>query len=684
MVRPSALLPLIAVPALFSGAALVTSAPAATLRASVAVQDPAREFRDQFDQALKLNSKSRMDELMRTKEALAINLILATAEGVSATPNETLLTRFEGLRESWKRVYDTKFPDKLERMFARMNAGTKRQRLALKLKYEELTRNVYEFQQQKNKAAIKAAAEQLLEMADGFKKMGDQWHEAQCLAWAAPSLDETYQGKDADLDACADAYARAIEVRKAIGVKDATYKGFTTRSKNLTGLGYGKAGAVKNGQPGGAAATKGPQPAGDAVVASLEFEELKPLKDLSRPNYYLDEHRQIWPAVALKAPGSRSEIPRVTGAPVVIREGAAQIVLDSDGDGKGDIDWPTKGKFENLVLELGSGDEKRKWAVLTEVGRQEDFYQGQPMNLLATDGQYLVYYIPGGCMKGTVSGETIRLYDDNLDGVYGSGASSWQHFGLVTGDAQMEFDSIRVGKEKKARPFSKYVDLGSAGWHEVKAENKGTSLSAQPVTLTTGSVQLKGKGVKPEYYVLRGVDDSFKTTFIDVSGGKKVDVPAGRWELAFGMVRKGKKMQQMKAVIQPTEGMERILVKPGETTVIGYGSPYKFDFSFGTDGRNVTVDGKTVRILGSGGEAYDRFYNCVPYVDVGVRRKGGKRANANMRMKPVVDNLGLEKHGWQGMWKPITDTVPLKGAEVEVQLVEKKNKLFGKVESDWK
>ena len=67
-----------------------------------------------------------------------------------------------------------------------------------------------------------------------------------------------------------------------------------------------------------------------------------------------------------------------------------------------------------------------------------------------------------------------------------------------------------------------------------------------------------------------------------------------------------------------------------------------------------------------------------------MRRKGGKRANANMRMKPVVDNLGLEKHGWQGMWKPITDTVPLKEAEVEVQLVEKKNKLFGKVESDWK
>lgn len=683
MARPLALLPLIAAPALLVGGALATSAPSAAPRAVASVQDPAREFRDQFDQAQKLNSKSRMDELMRTKEDLAINLILATAESVSAAPNEVLLTRFEGLRESWKRVYDTKFPDKLERMFARMNAGTKRQRLSLKLKYEELTRNIYDFQQKKNKAAIKAAAEQLVEMADSFKEMGDQWHEAQCLAWAAPSLDETYQGKDANLDLCSDLYARAVEVRKAVGVKDATYKGFTTRSKNLIGLGYGEAGAVKNGKA-GAEPTKGPAPAGDAVVAAMEFEELKPLKDLSRPNYYLDRHLQIWPAVALKAPGSTSEIPRVTGAPIVIREGSAHIVLDADGDGKGDIDWPTKGKFENLVIELGSGDTKRKWAVLTEVGRQEDFYQGQPMNLLATDDQYLVYYIPGGCMKGTISGEDVRIYDDNLDGAYGSPASAWQHFGLVTGDAQWEFDSIRIGKDKKAKPFSEFVDFGSAGWHQIKAENKGTSLSAQPVTLTTGTVQLKGKGIKPEFYVLRGVDDTFKNTYIDVAGGKKVEVPAGRWELAFGMVRKGKKMQLMKAVIQPTEGMERIMVKPGETTEIGFGSPYKFDFKFETNGSEVTVDGKTVRIVGSGGEAYDRFYNCVPYVDVGVRRKGAKRANANMRMKPVVDNLGLEKHGWPGMWKPITDSVPLKEAEVEVQLVEKKNKLFGKVESDWK
>ena len=271
------------------------------------------------------------------------------------------------------------------------------------------------------------------------------------------------------------------------------------------------------------------------MVAALEFEELKLLKDLGRPNYYLDEHRQIWPAVALKAPGSRAEIPRVDGAPVVIREGAARSFSTptaTEGDRLAD-----EGQVREPGARARPGDTKRKWAVLTEVGRQED-HQGQPMNLLATDGQYLVY-IPGGCMKGTVSGETIRVYDDNLDGVYGSPASSWQHFGLVTGDAQFEFDSIRVGKEKKARPFSEYVDLGSAGWHQIKTENKGTSLSANR-SPSPPSVQVKGKG---EAGVLRA---SRRGRLLQEDLHRRLRRQEGRrpgrsLELAFGLVRRARR-----------------------------------------------------------------------------------------------------------------------------------------------
>ena len=217
---------------------------------------------------------------------------------------------------------------------------------------------------------------------------------------------------------------------------------------------------------------------------------------------------------------------------MVIREGAAQIVLDADGDGKGDIDWPTKGKFENLVLEPGSGDTKRKWAVLTEVGRQEDFYQGQPMNLLATDGRYLVYCIPGGCMKGTVSGETIRSTTTTSTASTGR----LRPRGSTSGSSPVTLSSSSTPSasgRRRSRPFSSTWTSAAPGGTRSRPRTRGPPSALNRSPSPPGRPG-EGKGVKPEYYVLRGVDDSFKKTFIDVSGGKKVDVPAGRWELAFG------------------------------------------------------------------------------------------------------------------------------------------------------
>ena len=99
---------------------------------------------------------------------------------------------------------------------------------------------------------------------------------------------------------------------------------------------------------------EGPQPAGDEVVAALEFEELKPLKDLGCPEfYYLDEHRQIWPAAVLKAPGSRAEIPRVKDA-LRIREGRLRSCWTPMETGRGHR-LAHEGQVREPVLELGSG-----------------------------------------------------------------------------------------------------------------------------------------------------------------------------------------------------------------------------------------------------------------------------------------------------------------------------------------
>jgi len=50
------------------------------------------------------------------------------------------------------------------------------------------------------------------------------------------------------------------------------------------------------------------------------------------------------------------------------------------------------------------------------------------------------------------------------------------------------------------------------------------------------------------------------------------------------------------------------------------------------------------------------------------------------------EDLDAHKYDWRTAWFPISEPIdkPMPGEKFEVQLFEKKNKLFGKIESDWK
>ena len=50
------------------------------------------------------------------------------------------------------------------------------------------------------------------------------------------------------------------------------------------------------------------------------------------------------------------------------------------------------------------------------------------------------------------------------------------------------------------------------------------------------------------------------------------------------------------------------------------------------------------------------------------------------------EELEVQKYDYQTIWFPVGEPIakPNAGEELEVQLFEKKNKLFGKIESSWK
>ncbi len=648
------------------------------------------QFRSEFDKATQLGAKKRQDDLMKRSEADAIYAIIVTAEAISNAPNDILYDRYQALRDTWTRVFETNFPEDMEVYFANLDPKSKAERRKLRNQYEKVVKKQLAAQAEKDAAALIPIAAEMVACANAFQELGDRWFESQALLGAGVALDEQFQGKKADLRQVCGHFERAVKLREEVGVKDILYKQTVPRLKSLQALGFGSGpkagGGAGDDGVGGGDAEPAAASAGSAITAKMTFELFKGMDDMLRPSFYLDDHFQVWPAVNLGAVKSSARFPRIPDGPTVFRPSASKVMVDTDGDGEGDTEWPTRGKLESLTVELGSGASKRPWAVFSLTGRQEDFYQGQQLNLLATDASYQLYHVPAGAMVGELAGVKVQVVDDDMDGVYGTlPPLAYQNFGLAKGVDQLDFDSIRVDGQKKAGPFSEFVNLGSAGWHKIQSQNGGNELVAEPYTFKTGSVQLKGKGAKPEFFILRGTGEVLGNTFIDVSGGKKVDVPVGRYELVWGLLRSGKKMQVAKATIRSSSQSGLIDVLEGETTVIPFGQPYKFDFEYENGSDSVTVAGSSVVVVGAGGEVYDRFYQAVPNPEGSVRKAGSKRGSSGVRMRPAQSNDEIDKFGWAAMWKPLDAEISKKkGEEVEVQLTEKKNTLFGKIESDWK
>ncbi len=127
-------------------------------------------------------------------------------------------------------------------------------------------------------------------------------------------------------------------------------------------------------------------------------------------------------------------------------------------------------------------------------------------------------------------------------------------------------------------------------------------------------------------------------------------------------------------------------VSAGESATVELGAPFGFDFKVSQGEESVTVSGNSVVITGRGQETYQRFWNCVPRPEVSVRKVGTKKGSKGEKLRRVESQEQINDQGnFDGVWFPYgTEIEKKKGEDVEVQLVEKKNKLFGKVESDWK
>ena len=683
--RPAILLALVL--ALAAAPALLPARAHAASAAPAAAQDGA-EFRSQFEAAMKINAVDEMAKLVKRNDREAVDWIMETCEAISARSNETLEARIAALRVAWKKAFETEFVDEVYEYFSLLSAQGKRMRHEAKQRFDKARSRYLANLEEKDQPTFTLLEGEYEALSKAFAEIGDHYYASQAWVFTGLLNSEEIRGPKADLYAAYAAYEKAIEHREKIGLKDRTYLEIRQSHQHLKAQGYDAAPGGKA-EPGAGAPAGGGAPveAGPKRTAAMTFELVEEVDAFERPTYTADEFYQIWERLYFEGKGSVGKFHRLADlSPSAVREGDSEVVIDADRDGEGEVDVPMTGNLEVVKFDIGSGDEKRPWAVLTTVGQQTDQYQGMQVNLAPTTDSLSVYAFNAGSMVGDIDGTRVQVLDDNMDGVYGSLPTTWENLGMSKGYYQPELDCVVVAEGDRARPWTQYLRVGE-GWYEVEAQQGGTQLAYAPAELETGTLKLDFEGGDPAWLIVRG-EGRWENCFYDlVEGGSKgVQVPAGRYSLFYGELRKGKRRQMMKALILPGTSTTKWTVLPGEELEVKLGAPFGFDFQHEVSGEKLTVKGQSVVVTGSAGERYERVWNAVAEPEVSWREKGSRRGSKPEEMPKLVDTDPMYSEGWIVAWFPrdlVLEVGEVEGP-VEVQLTQKKHKLFGKIESAWK
>lgn len=666
------------------GTALAVPPAAATAPSlSASLQDGRAEWREAFEKAMAVGATSEMERLVKKNEDEAVEWIIITAEGFSIAPSDALEKRMTALRTAWRDAKKSGFADNVYEYYSLLTSVQREQRTKAKKRFDDAQARWRKNLERKDAATYGVLWGEFEGLAGVFEEYGDNYFASQAWLMAYVCVDQNARGEEADLYKACRALREAAATRERIDLKDRRYKESRAAYESLKAQGYeGDPGQA--GEDGGGPPAAGPSTEGEAIPVALTFEMLEEVDQFARPSYANDTLHNIWSRVFLTTKGSKARFSTLGDlSPQVLRTGSAEVLVDTDGDGTGDLSWPMRGKIDPLQFEIGEGQERRPWGVLTTIGTQQDMYQGIQMNMMPTDDQVSLYVSPAASMVGELNGETIRIIDENMDGIYGSLPTAWGHDGLSPGQLQPEMDCIVIGKSKRALPWSEYQQVGGA-WYRLEIVDAGKSLKAYPVEVEPGSLSLKFKGGKPSWVVVKG-SGKYENSYFDLTQ-KGLELPPGKWSLYCGELRKGKKIQTMKTLILPGEETPSWTVATGETEQVALGGPFGFGFTFEEEGKTIAVAGNSVVVTGVSGERYERAWNCVAKPSASYRKKGEKKGSKAAEFGTVGTQEEIIDGGWPVAWFPKDLVLTKKGLieASEVQLTEKKHKLFGKIESTWK
>jgi hypothetical protein len=658
---------------------------------AIRVQDADDDFRREFQKQLDGAQKAEQQKLVKAKSHEAAVWIDRIAEKLSVEPDPAEQKLFDALSEAWRANFaKSEFPARSQSYYASLDDSKRRIRKDLTDRWKVAWREFDGNLQKKDGLVFANILDEVEALAGAFESEGDLFHASEAYRVHGQMQDEVLRGMSADLHGAWKSYGYAIGPREKLDLKDPVLEELKKRHAALAARGADQRGGAAPAEPGAGGAAGGAKPAGPATTlsAAMSFEMLPSFDAIQRPLYALDENHPMWEGVRLVKKDSMEPIARNSECPPLVRTGSSDIRFDTDGDGKGDEKLTLTGNIVPIRVQIGKGASKRPWGFFATTGIQKDTYQGVEVNLAPDDSQFVLYVIGGASITGMLGTTPVRIIDDTMDGNYGSQPQTWGTLGMTANHYEPLMDSIVIGAGKRARPYSELVEI-EGRWYKLEVQENGTKLVALPADVDTGVLKLDFKGpVAPSYLVMVGSGDTKHCYFDLVEGGAKgVRVPVGSYSLYYGEIRKGKKKQTQKAaIVPPNTGAPSWSVRRNEVTNVTLGAPFGFDFRFETEGSKIKVLGNTIAVVGSAGERYERPWNAVAKPEALWRKKGAKQAGGDEKMGVgSLDTINNADLGWSSVWFPLNTEIDAKqAATFEVQLVQKKHDLFGKVESVWK
>ncbi|HKX45548.1 MAG TPA: hypothetical protein VJP77_02515, partial [Planctomycetota bacterium] len=648
------------------------------------------EFQAQYRKAAEIVALDQMSRLIRQNPNNAVSWVVTTAELLADNPSEQAGKDMTALKRGWKEAQGTEFPARMERYFSLLSPELKRtRRTELRPAWDRLLADWQRIEKEprspQRDAFAGQAGDDLLKLGEAFEKVGDAYFASQAYMVGAIAWDEPSLGEASDPVKVLAGYRKAVALRESVDLKDVYYAQSKNRLESLEAL-YGAAESGPALDPAEVAKRiPGVELGGPPLSLTATFQAVPSPAPFERPGWSADEAYPSWEPLFLQAEGSIFRFDRMGDAsPRVVRKAASQVVFES-ADGT-EVEIPLTGRNEliEVVLPPRENAPERRWGLVVRQPADKEYYHDIEVNYAANTDNMTLFMTPGAAMAYSVGETPVLVLDDNLDGLYGSAPYSYTALGVAEGEYQPEFDSVVVGGAKRAVPFSKFLKIG-AQWFQWESLDGGTRLELVPATVQTGRLKLRYKGPKLAWLVVAGVGRLEGTYFDLLSDKDGVEVPIGQYALLGGGVREGKRLDVQKAVILPGKDTPRWSVEAGQVAEVALGEPFGFDFAFEPSPDNVVLKGGSVTVTGVAGERYHRLWNATVRPEASVREAGGKKSTKPEELERVLTQDELYDGRFVTVWHPKDATLPHPfGTEaVEVQLVQKKHDLFGKLESAW-